>query len=385
MSLLMEALKRAEARKDTAAPDALRLEPLANAGGKETTSLPDLAAHIDAVDADLAAAAAPRNAPGTAPLAAGATFVASPEGAASHQALWWTLGLLLLAGLGIGAYFAYRLHQLNSPPSVTAHSTAATVMPVYPAVPATEPLPPAPAPLPPVRKAEYSAPVPPTPPPLPRSTQTNTGEEATPTLRISRSKAQIDPALLRGWQQLRAGALETARSEYAVALRRDPKSSDALLGLAAIAQLQGHRDEAARLQGIAAEANPQDAAAQAVLLARQGESDPQGSESRLKNLLATQPESPELNFALGNLYARQQRWGEAQAAFFNATAGDADNPDYLFNLAVALDHLRQARPALQHYLQALKAAVGRPTTFDGDLARRRAAQLQENLQESPRP
>jgi tetratricopeptide (TPR) repeat protein len=51
--------------------------------------------------------------------------------------------------------------------------------------------------------------------------------------------------------------------------------------------------------------------------------------------LAAQPDSPTLNFALGNLYAQQGRWNDAQQAYFRAFAGDGDNPDYQFNLASA--------------------------------------------------
>jgi uncharacterized protein HemY len=104
--------------------------------------------------------------------------------------------------------------------------------------------------------------------------------------------------------------------------------------------------------------------------------DPQASESRLKLLLAAQPESAPLNFALGNLYARQGRWPEAQPVYFNAVAADGDNPDYLFNLAVSLDHLRQPKLAAQHYRLALDAAQRRPAAFDRERVRVRLGELQ---------
>ncbi len=71
MSLLMDALKRAETSKQEAARAAaghevppataggLSLEPLATPGSIATASLPDLATHIEALDADLAATAPP--------------------------------------------------------------------------------------------------------------------------------------------------------------------------------------------------------------------------------------------------------------------------------------------------------------------------------------
>jgi tetratricopeptide (TPR) repeat protein len=106
------------------------------------------------------------------------------------------------------------------------------------------------------------------------------------------------------------------------------------------------------------------------------EADPQTAESRLKTLLSAQPESAALNFALGNLYARQNRWAEAQQVYFNAVAADGDNPDYLFNLAVSLDHLRQPRLAGQHYRMALEAAARRPAAFDRDRRQKRLGELQ---------
>ena len=151
---------------------------------------------------------------------------------------------------------------------------------------------------------------------------------------------------------------------------------DALLGLAAVAQRQGRANEAERLQQAAIEADPKDAAAQAAQIANTATSDPALAESRLKGALASQPESPPLNFALGNLYSRQGRWPEAQQAYFNAVAGDGDNPDYLFNLAVSLDHIRQTGPAATYYRKALAAGEQRAPAFNKEQARKRLNDLQ---------
>ena len=128
-------------------------------------------------------------------------------------------------------------------------------------------------------------------------------------------------------------------------------------------------------------ANPSDAAAQAATLSgTAAEADPQTAESRLKTLLSSQPDSAPLNFALGNLYSRQSRWPEAQQVYFNAVAADGDNPDYLFNLAVSLDHLRQNRLAAQHYRLALEAAAKRPAAFDRSKVEQRVGELQAGPQ-----
>ena len=97
------------------------------------------------------------------------------------------------------------------------------------------------------------------------------------------------------------------------------------------------------------------------------------------SLCRYQPDSPVLYFALGNLYAQQSRWSEAQQAYFRAYAGDPDNADFLFNLAVSLDHLHQNKLAAQYYQMALKTAetnaATRPVSFDRIQVRARIAEL----------
>ena len=101
------------------------------------------------------------------------------------------------------------------------------------------------------------------------------------------------------------------------------------------------------------------------------------SESRLKTLIATNPEATQLHFALGNQYAQQARWAEAQAAFFKAYTGDSENADFAFNLAVSLDHLRQKALALQYYQRAIALAANRPVSFE-------LTQIQTRIQELQR-
>jgi uncharacterized protein HemY len=123
-------------------------------------------------------------------------------------------------------------------------------------------------------------------------------------------------------------------------------------------------------------ADPRDAYAQAGLLALRGQGiDPQAAESRLKTLIAGDPEAGVLQFALGNLYARQQRWPEAQQVYFKAMATDPDNPDYAYNLAVSLEHVRQRGPALDYYRRALALAQQRNASFDAAAARERVQNL----------
>ena len=99
--------------------------------------------------------------------------------------------------------------------------------------------------------------------------------------------------------------------------------------------------------------------------------------SQIKTALAGQPDSPALHFALGTLLSTQGRWSEAQQAYFNAYSADPENPDFIFNLAVSLDHLRQNKLAIQYYQMALKATSNsRGVAFDPGQARNRLVELQ---------
>jgi tetratricopeptide (TPR) repeat protein len=173
-----------------------------------------------------------------------------------------------------------------------------------------------------------------------------------------------------------AGELATARSDYQAALREEGGNRDALLGLAAIDVRAGRLESAEGTYLRLLQADPKDAHAQAGLIAlRASRLDPLATESRVKTLLAADPEAEALHFTLGNQLAQQGRWAEAQAAYFKAFAAEPDNPDFAYNLAVSLDHLRQSKPALDYYRRAIALAEKRSASFDVDSARTRAQQL----------
>jgi tetratricopeptide (TPR) repeat protein len=94
------------------------------------------------------------------------------------------------------------------------------------------------------------------------------------------------------------------------------------------------------------------------LIAAFGRGDPLSAETRLKQLIVRDP-SAYLYFTLGNLYADQSLWAQAQQAYFQAHHLEPGNPDYAYNLAVGLEHLGQARLALGFYRRALVLASAR--------------------------
>ena len=79
--------------------------------------------------------------------------------------------------------------------------------------------------------------------------------------------------------------------------------------------------------------------------------------------------------ALGNHYAVQARWSDAQAAYFKAYSADAGEPDYAYNLAVSLDQLHQPKLALEYYRRALALAANRAVGFNSAQVEARIREL----------
>jgi tetratricopeptide (TPR) repeat protein len=195
-------------------------------------------------------------------------------------------------------------------------------------------------------------------------------------LTINRGGPQIHPGVSAGYAAYEAGDLAKARSEYQQVLREEPANRDALLGLAAVEMRAQRYDLADGYYQRVLQADPRDSSAQAGMLAlRSQQLDPVQVESRVKSLLATNGESNVLFFTLGNQYAQQGRWAEAQQAYFKAFAADSDNPDFAFNLAVSIDQLRQPKLALEYYRRALELAEKRNASFNLESARTRVQQL----------
>ncbi|MFZ4536562.1 tetratricopeptide repeat protein [Propionivibrio sp.] len=184
---------------------------------------------------------------------------------------------------------------------------------------------------------------------------------------------QLDPMLGKAYQSFLVGDVVAARQLYKQVLRQEPNNRDALLGMAAVALNQQQTGQALAWYGKLLELDPADPEALAALINLQGQTDPVQSESRLKKLLAQNPQADAAHFALGNLYMQQSRWAEAQQSYFRAYGCAPDNADYSFNLAVSLDHLNQGKLALDYYRRAL--AQPGPANFDKPSAQIRISEL----------
>lgn len=167
------------------------------------------------------------------------------------------------------------------------------------------------------------------------------------------SVSGVDPTLAAAYQAFVRGEDATAQQQYRQVLQRDVRNIDALLGMAAIAQRQGRDGDAFGWYQKVLEIEPRNTIAQTALINAQPSSDGVAGESRIKSLLAQQPEAANLHAALGNLYANQNQWPAAQEAYFNASRYAPNNADYAFNLAVSLEQLGKPGLALIQYQRTL--------------------------------
>ena len=405
MSLLMEALKKAEEAKrlgieDLPGPRATpRTRSSSATPGENDPRVLGESPAPHPLDSDQAGQTSARhsNSLANAERTAARNLFSAKQSAHNNTTLWFIGAAALVTALALGGYFWWQLrgipsHNLTPPPvrqPATTHippapaaaiaSESAKAAPAATSTAALTPEPPKEATTFPatsavaaVRRAPSPAPAAAAPATLP---QRETGDTDTG-VRLSRSQPRHDATLERAYETLQAGRLDDAQREYEQVLRRDAKNTDALLGLATIAARRGQQEQAHAYYLRALEANPNDATARAGVISTRTQGDAEFSESRLKTALSSQPDSAALLVALGNLYARQERWSEAQQIYFRVYALEPDNPDFLFNLAVSLDHLRQSKLAHQYYQMALAASETRAASFDRNQARNRVLDLQ---------
>lgn len=434
MSLLLEALKKAEKAKEDAQRRAregdgtgeLRLAddtaPVAEAKHIVTRpELPEITSPHEILSEDLRAEAPgpterefpPQNARGTAalqPASRGGTEQQTAQRATARKvfeakvrepnprlAFFITVGALGAFAVGIVIYFWIQLRPpgllVNTTPvqptgevRVAAPPTqpAAAAQPIIQGLPSGKPAEQQAKPAP--SKVAAAPPARPATPAIPRDRPAMRIRPAAPSadpraadsqvIAARRAAMQVHPRVEAGYAAYQAGRMDDARGDYQQALRDEPANRDALLGLAAVDMRAGRYEAADALYQRLLQADPRDAHAHAGMMAlRSRQLDPVAAESRLKTLLASDAESGVLHFALGNQYAQQGRWAEARQAYLRAAASDPENPDYAYNLAVSLEHLRMSAAALDNYRRALALGLRRNASFDPATVQARAQLL----------
>jgi Tfp pilus assembly protein PilF len=197
----------------------------------------------------------------------------------------------------------------------------------------------------------------------------------------------INPSLASGYAALNSGDYEKAKRFYAEAIAADATSVDANLGFATAAARSGSSADLAtaeRAYRRVLEIDPRNATAASALLvlsnnASAGEATQNNdAENELRLLVNRDPTVAASHFALGNVYAANRRWREAQQSYFEAARIAPQNSDYAYNLAVSLDQLGQLKQAEQFYRRAL-ALPGR-AQFDRATVEQRLAAINRQLE-----
>ena len=202
-------------------------------------------------------------------------------------------------------------------------------------------------------------------------------KEAPVSLKLSQNinPPRVNPDVLAAYAALGKGDYAQAKQRYERVVQAEPFNLDAHLGLAAAAARSGENSLAARHYRRALEIDPRSGAALSGMLAISSCVNSQALEIELRTLIDKDPGSAALQFSLGNVYATDRRWSEAQQAYFEAYRLESENADYRFNLAVALDQMKQSKLALDYYQKALSQYSKSGGQFDRAAVQRRIAEL----------
>src|SRR5256885_5878043 len=369
MSLLLEALKKAELAKQVAKAAAPAPEPKSEPAQPVITreKLPDISQPLEILTDDLpssetkaAETAAARLElsleeqhrfePAAQPMLATNEFARTSERAQAQQLFqvkemdynprrpfYLTLGALAVVGACYVGYVWWQMRPKYAvpPAELQARPVAAPAPPAVASAPVATPSQPDAASPPPAQAAVTAPartavptipPIQPVRPPRPRSQPASgtlasspvrpesasestvsasprAGEVLAP-IAINAPTLGVDPLVEQGYQAFQRNDLVAARDAYQRALAREPTNRDALLGLAAIDVRSGQLDSAESRYLKLLEMDPRDTHAVASLIALRGPLDPVAAESRLKTLIANQPEAAHLHFSLGNQYAQ---------------------------------------------------------------------------------
>jgi tetratricopeptide (TPR) repeat protein len=183
--------------------------------------------------------------------------------------------------------------------------------------------------------------------------------------------------LTQAYASFQRGENTHALTAYQTVLQQEPRNRDALLGVAAIAVRQGNHPQARRYYQEVLKYYPQDPVAQTNLLSISEQVNHEERETQLKTLTRTTQQPAYVYFQLGLVYAQQNRWNDAQQAFFEAYRIDSQQADYAYNLAVSLEYLHQPQAAVTYYQRAmqLQQKQGKSRSFEPHLVQQRIATL----------
>ncbi len=178
------------------------------------------------------------------------------------------------------------------------------------------------------------------------------------------------------WLAYEGGQYDAAKNNYNRVLLIEADNRDALLGLGAIAVIEKDHATARKTYLALLMQDPRDPIASAALAGLQGDETTLASDAaQLVAMLKKMPHDPQLNFALGNNYAQQNKWKLAQQSYFSAWQADEKNADYIYNLAVSLDQLNKHQQAVSFYKECLLKSMNKQVSFSRETVEKRIAKL----------
>jgi len=188
----------------------------------------------------------------------------------------------------------------------------------------------------------------------------------------------ITEKLDQAWSYYDQGRYGSAKKLYGEVLDSEGNNRDALLGLGAIAVVEKNYVAARDIYMSLLKQDPRDPIAIAAISSLQKDGvNSEADEKFLLDMLQKNPDAPHLNFALGNVYAQQEKWKSAQASYFNAWQNDIENADYIFNIAVSLDQLGKSEQAASFYKDSLNKSNNKQVSFSRDAVQKRITELSE--------
>jgi|GEM_PF-6960256 len=183
---------------------------------------------------------------------------------------------------------------------------------------------------------------------------------------------------------MQQGEWEAAKSELEALLRAQPTSLRALEYLAQVHTEMGNFPQAERAYAKILQLAPQNSVAQAGLI-RASQSDSLGYEATLLALQNNYRDQAFIPFMLGNHFAGQRRWNEATGSYQQAVSlaeSFGEIPaQYLYNLAISLEHLHRPGEALAQYQRAETLLAQGSNNIDLALLQTRIERLETSLQQ----
>jgi len=172
-------------------------------------------------------------------------------------------------------------------------------------------------------------------------------------IKRKRTPSSVMRQLNEAYDALLGNDLSQAERIYKRVLKRQPKRIDALLGLANIESQRGFVPSARGLYEKVLRIDKTNSIAQIGLLQTYGQQDVISRQQVLEELITKYENNPEVHLALGHALGEQSKWKSAQQSYFKAFSLSPNNTVYAYNLAVSLDRMGQYQAARTYYKKAL--------------------------------